>query len=267
MWGGVANFPYWSSTEGIANGALYQYFTNGSNLNYYKANELAVRAVRAFDLNCIAPQVLKNNICFTPNLTPDIVCNSPQLRNPATNTCYTPDVTCTAPQVRNAQNNTCYTPDVICNSPQVRDPGTNVCVTPTSSGTYTLGSKGPAGGIVFYVYNAGKNGLEAQAANYVYDTPLTATIFTATEVTTLVWQDAVKAASSYGPGWHLPTKDELNQLYLQRSVVGGFNESSYYWSSTENGSRGAWLQNFRRGEQVDYPVKYDPFPVRAVRAF
>ena len=65
--------------------------------------------------------------------------------------------------------------------------------------------------------------------------------------------------------WYLPSKFELNLLYAQKSVVGGF-ANSYYWSSTEASSTSAWLQNFRRGIQTNFN-KYDANRVRAVRAF
>ena len=77
---------------------------------------------------CNLPQ-LRNpatNTCYTPNVT----CTAPQLRNAQTNTCFTPDVICTAPQVRNAQNNTCYTPHIVCTLPQIRNAQTNSCYTP-----------------------------------------------------------------------------------------------------------------------------------------
>lgn len=65
--------------------------------------------------------------------------------------------------------------------------------------------------------------------------------------------------------WYLPSKGELNQLYLNRAVVGGF-ASDYYWSSSEYGSGDAWVQHFASGGQYG-GGKFVTFRVRAVRAF
>ena len=72
--------------------------------------------------------------------------------------------------------------------------------------------------------------------------------------------------------WYLPSKDELNQLYLNQAAVGGFHTASedwpWYWSSSELESypNSAWAQYFDGGDQVyganeDYTGR-----VRAVRA-
>ncbi|MDC0380668.1 DUF1566 domain-containing protein [Flavobacteriaceae bacterium] len=81
---------------------------------------------------------------------------------------------------------------------------------------------------------------------------------------------AAVAARSLGPDWFLPSAKELNQMYLKKEIleaVSGFTAFSYvYWSSTENVSLYAWLQNFDNGNQGrDY--KFNTFYVRAVRAF
>jgi hypothetical protein len=68
--------------------------------------------------------------------------------------------------------------------------------------------------------------------------------------------------------WFLPSQDELNQMYLQQDVIGGFS-SSFYWSSSEstfNPSTSAYLQGFPGGNQYG-GRKYDIYHVRAVRAF
>ena len=65
--------------------------------------------------------------------------------------------------------------------------------------------------------------------------------------------------------WFLPSKDELNQLYLQKNVVGGFADG-YYWSSSEFSALAAWGQTFVNGNQLN-DVKVDHVYVRAIRAF
>ena len=66
--------------------------------------------------------------------------------------------------------------------------------------------------------------------------------------------------------WYLPSKFELNLLYAQKSVVGGF-VGAYYWSSTEYGSSFAWLQMFFDGYQGSNLYKGSSYRVRPVRAF
>jgi len=66
--------------------------------------------------------------------------------------------------------------------------------------------------------------------------------------------------------WYLPSKDELNKLYLNKDVVGGFVESTNYWSSSEYDAVFAWRQSFPDGYQY-YAFKVSHVRVRAVRAF
>ena len=65
--------------------------------------------------------------------------------------------------------------------------------------------------------------------------------------------------------WFLPSKDELNEMYLNKAAIGGFF-NNLYWSSTEFDSYNAWSQDFFNGYQFNYS-KYFDFNVRAVRAF
>jgi hypothetical protein len=65
--------------------------------------------------------------------------------------------------------------------------------------------------------------------------------------------------------WYLPSKEELNKLYLQKTAVGGFT-SGWYWSSTEFGNLSAWVQSFGGGNQ-NLDRKANASLVRAVRTF
>lgn len=70
--------------------------------------------------------------------------------------------------------------------------------------------------------------------------------------------------------WFLPSKEELNQLYLQRKIVGGFSEelNSAYWSSTEyEKSFAAWRQLFTDFPEQTIYDKYNIYNVRPIRRF
>ena len=66
--------------------------------------------------------------------------------------------------------------------------------------------------------------------------------------------------------WRLPTKIELNMMYLQKYTIGGF-ANAYYWSSSEGGSANAWGQAFSNGAQFFNASHTDTYRVRAVRDF
>jgi len=67
--------------------------------------------------------------------------------------------------------------------------------------------------------------------------------------------------------WFLPSKGELNKLYINKVAIGGFADW-YYWSSSEVSAYAAWSQLFTSGSGAQtYGSKYDTYRVRAVRAF
>lgn len=51
--------------------------------------------------------------------------------------------------------------------------------------------------------------------------------------------------------WFLPSKDELNILYLNSVVIGGFTYA-VYWSSSEEDNLTVWMQNLLTGSQDEY---------------
>jgi hypothetical protein len=152
--------------------------------------------------------------------------------------------------------------------------------------SYEIGDQGPAGGIVFYVSNEGLNGLEAAPADQgqaqwgcnrkVISQAMGSAIGTGAQNTAAIIAGcgettAAKVASAYGPGWYLPSIDELEQLYLQREVVGGlFGDASIdpHWSSTSEPSRFAHTVGVSGG-QVTKGIwqKRVMLRVRAVRSF
>ena len=152
---------------------------------------------------------------------------------------------------------------------------------------YVIGSIGPSGvGIVFYITDGGLHGLEAAPSDQGASLTWSNIIFillgtTGTAIGTgmansnaIISQDehtesAAKVCRDYRGGgltdWFLPSKDELNQLYLQRIAIGEFANDNY-WSSSEYSEYHSWYQHFNNGIQVN-DVKYLLHRVRAVRAF
>lgn len=84
---------------------------------------------------------------------------------------------------------------------------------------------------------------------------------------TMNWIKAKKACASLGDGWRLPTIDELNQIYLNKDKIGGFDSDySFYWSSSEFGEYDTWFINLNDGKRIYYGHGNN-FKVRAVRTF
>jgi hypothetical protein len=65
--------------------------------------------------------------------------------------------------------------------------------------------------------------------------------------------------------WFLPSKDELNELFLQKTIVGGFQEN-YYWSSSESDVTSSFDKNFIGGSQGTTDKDGQDY-VRPIRAF
>ena len=66
--------------------------------------------------------------------------------------------------------------------------------------------------------------------------------------------------------WYLPSRDELSKLYTNRTLIGGFNNVSY-WSSSQAGSTTAWSINFSTGSSSNTSTKTTSMYVRAIRQF
>jgi hypothetical protein len=64
--------------------------------------------------------------------------------------------------------------------------------------------------------------------------------------------------------WYLPSKFELNKLYINRSAIG--LTPRYYWSSTQSNTQEAWVQYSGNGNYYS-TTKQTSNAVRAVRSF
>ena len=157
----------------------------------------------------------------------------------------------------------------------------------SSPETYNLGEAGPAGGIVFYdkgSYSDGWRYLEAwtadEAGTYLWKTAQTSTLGTSRDIgsgydntynaMTGPEHPAAEVARNASHGgytdWFLPSKDELNEMYMQRVSIGGF-ASVDYWSSSQSNGANAWAQYFGTGGPTFYLKDTNVFRVRAARAF
>ena len=89
---------------------------------------------------------------------------------------------------------------------------------------------------------------------------------------------AAKLARAYSGGgfddWFLPSKDELNEMYINKAAInttavangGAIFSTNSYWSSTEDDNGYVWIQYFDYGSQFTIG-KSATVSVRAVRAF
>ena len=158
------------------------------------------------------------------------------------------------------------------------------------------------GGVVAYILQSGDPGYSATVVHGLiaatadqdsgsgirwYNGSSTTTGATATALgtgsanTTAIIASQGATATSYAAGlarayngggyndWYLPSKDELNKLYLNRHAIGGFDtdEESNYWSSSELRWNLAWYQYFDDDGDQYNSYKVNTRRVRAVRTF
>ena len=176
--------------------------------------------------------------------------------------------------------------------------GTNITIvgntiSATGDSTLTIG-QAYQGGIIFWLDATGQHGLIAATADQstgirwyngtfrytgttgdgLYAGAMNTAMIIATQIAdNQTGNFAAKVCADYSVtesgitygDWYLPSKYELNLLYLQNTAVGGFTNASY-WSSTENNNYDAWLQTFINSDQLKIQ-KINSRRVRAVRAF
>ena len=162
--------------------------------------------------------------------------------------------------------------------------GNLVSFTTLQTGPYYIGES-YGGGIIFYIDGTGQHGLISATSDQGTSTEwgCSGTLIggTGTAIGTGQANTTAIVNGCSTPGiaaricddlvlngysdWFLPSKDELNQMYIQKTVIGGF-ANEYYWSSSEYNAVYAWNQRFSDGYQGE-TNKLAPDYIRAVRAF
>lgn len=163
----------------------------------------------------------------------------------------------------------------------------------SSESVYEIGDTGPAGGLIFYVNDSdsdewkyleaapsdqGNNiswGCSGTLIDGADGTALgtgaqnTIDIITgcsAVSIAAKICDDLVLGAFS---DWYLPSKDELNLMYLNLSQngLGGFDSLTPHWSSTELDVNSAYIQYLDNGSQTQSNKDNAFYLVRAIRFF
>ncbi|MDR0495258.1 MAG: choice-of-anchor D domain-containing protein [Treponema sp.] len=184
-----------------------------------------------------------------------------------------------------------------------REPVFSFQIKGTGAKTYQIGDTGPAGGIVFYDAGSAINswryleaapsdsgdtywgpsdvfyGTKTEIGSGKQNTQLILTVLKERGDDHLYVESAVRLCADKNTGgfndWFLPSKDELNEMYKMRTVLG---MSGYvdYWSSSQNGIINwgwytVWLQNFYDGKQSYNDAwkltSWLLLSVRAIRSF
>ena len=169
----------------------------------------------------------------------------------------------------------------------------------TQTATHSIGESF-GGGIVFYVWDNGRHGLISATtnlsvgniglfvwgptANYVMairngiNAGMSNTERIIIKQGAGIGNYAALIAAHYqfnGNGWgdygdwYLPSKYELQLLFKQKNVVGGFTSTTYVWSSTEADDKTAYTLNFfsSTGTVQAEAKNLNPRFVRAIRSF
>jgi hypothetical protein len=166
---------------------------------------------------------------------------------------------------------------------------TNNVISTTSACGLAIGDT-YAGGIIFFLDGSGCHGLVAKATDESGTYQWSSTSFntwafasgiyggaqnTKKSIARAVFSGSTCPAASVCDNltsggytdWYLPSKDELDMMYvnLHMQGLGGFGGSGH-WSSTEGDNGNAWNQVFNPGFQVTNFKDVNAY-VRAVRAF
>jgi len=155
--------------------------------------------------------------------------------------------------------------------------------------THYIGQQ-TGGGIVYYVDSTGQHGLIAATADCPLDYPYgcqadsiigangtaigdgaanTAAIVSGCPAAETAAMACDTLTSNGFSDWFLPSRDELDSLYHQKQVVGGFVDDNIYWTSTQQSTPAAWVVIFYASPPpiVGWTDKSGYLKVRCIRKF
>ncbi len=147
-----------------------------------------------------------------------------------------------------------------------------------------VGEQGPAGGIIFFCFGD-YNGLEAAAEDQSNSIiwGCSGTLIGTAENLGAGWFNTINIEDGCADAefaaklcretdingfadWYLPSIDQLEEMYTQKDVIGGFSSDGYYWSSTEAHATGAKMLAFGSYFAAN-GGKSNPYNVRCIRSF
>jgi hypothetical protein len=124
---------------------------------------------------------------------------------------------------------------------------------------YTIGLWPELGGYVFWVSADGKHGLVVETQDQC------------NSCSWYIAQDTISSPASHSidgelfRDWRMPTKYELNEIFIQRALIGGFVGVGY-WCSSEINYEVSGNQHFITGLQDNFFKNFNS-SIRSVRAF
>jgi hypothetical protein len=179
------------------------------------------------------------------------------------------------------------------------EPLEEVAETPPYTTIFTIGQRGPGGGIVFYdkgVFSNGWRFYEVAPSGWFggADDPRLQWGCRGIDIrgtgreishghinTSIILENCTEAeaaariVTNYAPvvngqrinDWFLPSRSELNMIYRNLHLVGlGNMNPSLYWSSSQVNAGFSWVQNFSNGSQ-NTDFKSEERRVRPIRKF
>jgi len=232
-----------------------------------------------------------SNVSPTPTPTPTIT-STPTLTASPTLT-STPTPTLTSSPTLTASPTLTSTPSPTLTSTPTPTP------TPTSTATTNFIGQSARGGIIAYILQSGDPGYDAGVQHGLVVQPSDMDGFYAwgCSGTTISGADgtalgtgyqntldiiagcgtagiAARAARDYTGGgytdWYLPSKDEMNKIWLNSNSYSSFDpiNANGYWTSTEVNSNNAWIVGFPYPGTGPFSVpKNFNYLLRAVRSF